>query len=146
MVTFTDSAGKDWTIVLDLNVARRLRDEAGVDLLATNIVELVAELHSDAYKLGEALFAACVRDDQVSPAEFFARLTDGETLERALFAFQEALSDFSPLEANRRVLREHLKLTKAGREAIAEKASRQLSTAGESLLASLRSSDSTPDG
>jgi len=98
MKTFKDKADRNWTIGINLAVAKRLRDTLNVDLLQPEIGNppLLTRLGTDEILLGEVLCvlladqfeAHKVTDDDVMAA------FDGQTLLAAQEAFYEDLVDF----------------------------------------------------
>lgn len=98
MKTFTDAAGRTWTIALTLGTALSVKAKLGVDLLAIEAgeVPLLTRLGSDELLLGEVIcallekqFEAYKVDAQQVQAAF-----DGQTLLGAQKAFYEELIDF----------------------------------------------------
>lgn len=98
MRTFKDKADRNWTIGINLAVAKRLRDELNVDLLQPEIGDppLLTRLGTDEILLGEVL--CCLLSDQFEAhgigADDVLAAFDGETLLAAQEAFYEDLVDF----------------------------------------------------
>jgi hypothetical protein len=98
MKTFTDAAGRTWTLTLNLGTAMAVKAKLGIDLLQPEAGDppLLTRLGTDEMLLGEVLCALLegqfethkVTDDDVR-AGF-----DGETLLAAQKAFYEELIDF----------------------------------------------------
>ena len=98
MKTFTDAAGRTWTISLTLGTAMRVKDTIGVDLLQPEAGDppLLTRLGTDEMLLGEVICALLagqfethgVTEQQVRDA------FDGNTLLAAQKAFYEELVDF----------------------------------------------------
>ena len=103
MKTFTDAAGRTWTISLNLGTAMAVRDKLGVDLLQPEAgypgpegTPLLTRLGTDELLLGEVLCALLERQfetHQVSETDVRAAF-DGQTLLAAQQAFYEELIDF----------------------------------------------------
>jgi len=98
MKTFKDKADRNWTIGINLAVAKRLRDTLNVDLLQPEIGDppLLTRLGTDEILLGEVL---CVLlSDQFDAHKVDANdvlaAFDGQTLLAAQEAFYEDLVDF----------------------------------------------------
>jgi hypothetical protein len=98
MKTFTDAAGRTWTLALNLGTAMAVKDKLGVDLLQPELGDppLLTRLGTDEMLLGEVLCA--LLDSQfetykVTAAQVRAAF-DGQTLLAAQKAFYEELIDF----------------------------------------------------
>jgi len=98
MKTFTDAAGRTWTISLNLGTAMAVKDSLGVDLLQPEAGDppLLTRLGTDEMLLGEvlcALLADQFEAHNVSDADVRTSF-DGATLLAAQKAFYEELVDF----------------------------------------------------
>jgi hypothetical protein len=98
MKTFTDTAGRTWTISLNLGTALQVKDALGIDLLQPEAGDppLLTRLGTDELLLGEvlcALLGSQFEAHQVSAADVRASF-DGQTLLAAQKAFYEELVDF----------------------------------------------------
>ena len=98
MKTFTDAAGRTWTIALNLGTAMAVKDKLGVDLLQPEAGDppLLTRLGTDELLLGEVLCALLGEQfdtHKVSDADVRASF-DGGTLLLAQQAFYEELIDF----------------------------------------------------
>lgn len=98
MKTFTDAAGRTWTIALNLGTAMMVKDKLGVDLLQPEVGEppLLTRLGTDEMLLGEVL-CALLENQFVAhkvTAEDVRAAFDGRTLLAAQQAFYEELIDF----------------------------------------------------
>jgi hypothetical protein len=107
MKTFTDNAGRTWTIVLTVNEVKRVKTLLpGVDLVA-NAADgtLFDRLGSDLVFMCDVVYAVVKpqADAQKVTDEDFGRAMAGDCLEKAAMALVEALLDFFP-EAKRRLL------------------------------------------
>jgi len=99
MKTFTDTAGREWTITLTIDAAKRVRDLLGVNLLQLEAGEppLLTRLGTDVILLCDVIFAL------VKPQADAANVTDeefgaalgGEAILAAQTAFYEELVLFS---------------------------------------------------
>jgi hypothetical protein len=98
MKTFTDSAGRTWTLALTLGTAMKVKAKLDIDLLQPEAGDppLLTRLGTDEMLLGEVLCAMLegqfeahkVTDDDVRNS------FDGQTLLAAQKAFYEELIDF----------------------------------------------------
>jgi len=98
MKTFTDAAGRTWTIALNLGTALTVKDKLGIDLLQPEAGDppLLTRLGTDELLLGEvlcALLAEQFEAHKVSDADVRAGF-DGRTLLAAQQALYEELIDF----------------------------------------------------
>ena len=98
MKTFKDKADRNWTIGINLAVAKRLRDTLNVDLLQPEIGDppLLTRLGTDEILLGEVLcvlLADQFEAHKVTADDVLAAF-DGQTLLAAQEAFYEDLVDF----------------------------------------------------
>ncbi len=98
MKTFTDAAGRTWSISLTLGSAMAVKDRLKVDLLQPEVgyPPLLTRLGTDEILLGEVLCA--LLEDQFENHNVTAadvrRAFDGKTLLAAQTAFYEELIDF----------------------------------------------------
>jgi len=103
MKTFTDAAGRTWTIALTLGTAMHVKDSLGVDLLqpeagypTADDSPLLTQLGTDELLLGRvlcALLAGQFEAHKVTEADVWAGF-DGKTLLAAQGAFYEELEAF----------------------------------------------------
>lgn len=98
MKKFSDTAGREWAITLNLGTAMAVKDQLGVDLLQPEQGDppLLTRLGTDEMLLGEVI--CCLMADQfeshnVSDADVRASF-DGATLLAAQQAFYDELIDF----------------------------------------------------
>lgn len=132
MKTFTDAAGRTWSISVNLGTALKVKDALGVDLLQPEQGEppLLTRLGTDELLLGEVI--CCLLGDQfevhkVTEADVRAGF-DGQTLLAAQTAFYEELVDFfrsrgrtdraRAVETQNRVITEAVKAIEAKIEAL----------------------------
>jgi len=98
MKTFTDRAGRSWTITLTLGTAMAVKDRLGVDLLQPEAGDppLLTRLGTDEMLLGEVLCAMLQQQFEARgvTAEEVRDGFDGQTLLAAQKAFYEELIDF----------------------------------------------------
>ena len=98
MKTFTDAAGRTWTMALNLGTALAVKSKLSIDLLQPEAGDppLITRLGTDELLLGEVLCALLENQfvaHKVTEAD--VRLSfDGKTLLSAQKAFYEELEDF----------------------------------------------------
>lgn len=121
MKTFTDAAGRTWTLALNLGTAMAVKDRLGVDLLQPEAGDppLLTRLGTDEMLLAEvicALLEPQFETHRVRP-EDVRMAFDGRTLLAAQQAFYEELIDFFRQRGRTdraRALATQLKLIEAG--------------------------------
>lgn len=96
--SFTDTAGRDWHVAINVAAVKAVRDEADVDLLSVGEGDLLARLSTDAVLLAAVLFVVCRRqaDDRGVTAEDFGRALAGDVIADATEAFLRELAAFFP--------------------------------------------------
>ena len=105
MKTFTDNAGRTWTVTVNVDAIRRVRSLLGVDLLSVADGKLLERLVADPVLLCDVIYAVCRPEadaKQVSDEEF-GRAMAGDAIDLATTALLEELVAFFPL-AKRRLL------------------------------------------
>lgn len=98
MRTFTDNAGRSWTVAITIGSAKRVRDLAGVDLLDLQAGDppLLARLGFDIALVCDVVYAVVqpqAEEREVSDREFGEALGGGAAL-AAQMALCEDLADF----------------------------------------------------
>jgi hypothetical protein len=117
MKTFTDNAGRTWTVQVNVAAIKRVRGLVGIDLykLVDDGFQSLAKLVSDPVQLADVLYCL-VKDEadakQVTDEEFGRGLA-GDAIMLAADAFVEELIDFFPDARARAGLR---KVIEAGRK------------------------------
>ncbi len=104
MRTFTDNAGRTWTIAINVDCIRRLRAKLNIDLLEAVEGKLIERLVGDPVLLCDCIYVICKPDaDQRNISdEDFGRAMAGDAIEYATTSLLEELVDFFP--RNRREL------------------------------------------
>ncbi len=105
MKTFIDNAGRTWTIQVNVDVIRRVRDLAHVNLLEVVEGKLLEQLISDPLLLCDIIYVICKpeADAQKIADVDFGRAMAGDAIDGATTALLEELVDFFPA-GRRRVL------------------------------------------
>jgi hypothetical protein len=98
MKTFTDSAGRTWTLAVTVGVVKRVRDLAGVDLIEAATGDLWERLLEDPVLLVDTLYALVKPEADAGGVsdEEFGRALVGDALDGALAALEEELLAFFP--------------------------------------------------
>ena len=159
MKTFTDNAGRTWTVTINVDAIKRVRTLVQVNLLDVldDGCKLLAELHDDPVLLVDVLYCVCKpeADTQNVSDEEFGRAMSGDAILQASTALLEELSDFFPNARQRAAMKELLKKTETVVERLLDHAETTIAeldpesvaqTAIASFGNSPESSASTPDG
>ena len=127
MKTFTDTAGRTWTVALNVDALKRVRALTSVNLLEVLDGALIEKLTSDPILLCDVLFAVVKPEadaKSISDTDFGKALA-GDSIELATTALLEELVDFFP-EARRRVLQKALGKLKAWQTKVLQTAESRL--------------------
>ncbi|MEW6249184.1 MAG: hypothetical protein AB1716_00930 [Planctomycetota bacterium] len=161
MKTFTDNAGRTWTVAINVDAIKRVRDLLSVDLLEILDGKLIEKLYRDPVLLCDVVYAACKPEADAKGVtdEDFGRAMAGDAIEHATKALLEELVGFSPSPRDRANLRRILETTwnvmDKARDAIETKlatvnteeiVAQALAMSGNSSGAAPASSVSRPDG
>src|ERR1043165_2163580 len=98
MHTFKDNAGRTWTVAINVDAIKRVRDLAKVDLVESIEGKLLERLASDIILRCDVIYALIKPDadaQNVSDADF-GRALFGDALDLATDALMEELVDFFP--------------------------------------------------
>jgi hypothetical protein len=121
MKTFNDNAARSWTVQVNVDAIKRVRDLAQVNLLEVVEGKLLERLISDPILLCDVIYCLCKPEadsKNVSDVDF-GRAMGGDSIDGATTALLEELVDFFP-QAKRRVLAKALaKLQKLQTAALA---------------------------
>ena len=105
MSQFKDAQGREWTVRIDVNALRAVRDALDFDLLSKRGVEQLGDLAADPILLVATLYVLC--KDQIAERELsekvFAAALYGDAIAEAVDALLEGLIAFFP-ERQRRAL------------------------------------------
>lgn len=98
MSSFTDSAGRSWTLRIDVSAIRRVRQALDVDLLDLAGGPLLDRVAGDPVLLVDILYvlARGQADEQSVDAEAFGAAMVGDAIDGAVTAILETLADFFP--------------------------------------------------
>lgn len=113
MKTFTDNAGRTWTIAINVGAIKRVRGLLNVDLLEVVEGKLIERLIRDPILLCDVVYAVCKpeADSQDVSDEEFGRAMAGDAIEHATKALLEELVGFSPSPRDRANLQRVLATT-----------------------------------
>jgi len=158
MKTFKDNAGRTWTIAINVDAVKRVRDLLSEDLL--DVKQVLERLMIDPILLCDVIYCVCKPQadaEKISDIDF-AQAMAGDAIAQAKTALVEELVSFSPDPRDRENLgiavEKFNQMTDRAREMIKAKLnsptlSREieaaLSAVGGSFGNSLESSESTPD-
>ncbi len=160
MKTFTDNAGRSWTVAVNVDAIKRVRGLVGVDLLEVLDGSLIERLVRDPVLLCDVVYAVCKpqADERGVSDEDFGRAMAGDAIEHATKALLEELVGFSPnprdRAALRRVIETTWKVMERARDLVEQRiesgeleqiAERALERAGGSSGSAPESSASIPD-
>ena len=98
MRTFTDNAGRTWTLAINVDTIRRVRSLVDVDLLEAVEGKLIERLASDPILLCDVVYVICKpeADGRSITDEDFGRAMAGDAIDLATTSLLEELVDFFP--------------------------------------------------
>lgn len=114
MKTFADNAGRNWTVQINVDAIKRVRDLVSANLLEVVEGKLLDRLVSDPVLLCDVIYAVCKPEadtKNVSDVDF-GRAMAGDAIDAATTALLEELVDFFP-QGRRKVLAKALNKLKA---------------------------------
>ena len=113
MKTFTDNAGRTWTLAINVDVLKRVRGLVDVNLLDILDGKLIERLYRDPVLLCDVVYAVCKpeADARSVSDEDFGRAMAGDAIEQATKALLEELVLFSPSPRDRANLQRVLETT-----------------------------------
>jgi len=129
MATFTDAAGREWVVDIDVDALRRVRKRLDLNLMDAIGGPTLERLADDPVLLVDVLYVLCEDQadrDGVSDEEF-GRAMRGDALDAAARAFLEALADFCP-KRKARLIRGLVERGGKAEEAILSKAEAMLAS------------------
>jgi hypothetical protein len=100
MKTFTDNAGRTWTIALNIDTARRIKSLADVDIMGFVEGDLLERVLRSPLLLFDVVYAACREqaDAQHVTPEDFGKAMGGAAIVAAREALVAEIVDFFPQE------------------------------------------------
>ncbi len=111
MKQFTDNAGRQWRVEINVAALKRIRGLAGVDLLEAidgggNGGSLIERLVRDPVLLCDVIYAACKAeaDSKSVTDEEFGRAMAGDAIEHATAALLDEIVSFCPSPRDRAAL------------------------------------------
>jgi len=106
MKQFTDNAGRQWTVEVNVAALKRIKGLAGVDLLEVLDGALIERLIRDPVLLCDVLYAACKpeADERGVTDEEFGRAMAGDAIEHATEALLDEIVSFCPSPRDRAAL------------------------------------------
>jgi hypothetical protein len=109
MKTFQDTAGRTWTLAINVDAIKRVRDLLGIALnkIGENNFKPLDDILSDPVTLVDVVFCLCKPDADakgVSDSDF-GKAMSGDAIFAAADAFVEELADFFPSARARRALK-----------------------------------------
>ena len=132
--SFRDAEGREWHLSLSIGLARRIKDEVGVDFGQLADGKLLAELGTDPEKLCSALWLMCEKQAErqsVTP-EGFAESLDGDAIDGAMEALVEAIVLFTRSHL-RNAMRTMFSKTKVAQEKTAKAAETWIETNADQI-------------
>lgn len=127
MKTFTDNAGRTWTVAINVECIKRVKTLLSVNLLDAIEGKLIEELVSDPVLLCDVIYAICKPEAETKEIsdEEFGRAMAGDAIDNATTALLEELVDFFP-SGKRQVLAKALAKLKTFQTKAVETASKRL--------------------
>jgi hypothetical protein len=121
MKTFTDNAGRTWTLVINVDAIRRVRSLAGVNLMDAVDGNLIERLVADPVLLCDVIYAVAKPEADANKVtdEEFGRSMAGDAIDHATTALLEELVDFFPRDRRRLLTKAMEKLRKLNQMAVA---------------------------
>ena len=98
MKTFVDNAGRTWTVAINVDAIKRVRDLAQVNLLEVIEGKLLERLIGDPVLLCDVIYAVCKpeADAKTITDVDFGRAMAGDAIDLATQSLLEELVDFFP--------------------------------------------------
>ncbi|MGB4726716.1 MAG: hypothetical protein WBH86_04895 [Thermogutta sp.] len=128
MRTFVDATGRTWTVIVNVNAVKRVRDLLKEDLL--DVSTILPRLLLDPILLCDVLYVICKPQADkmgVSDEEFGSAMA-GDVIAQAKSAFLEEYVDFFPDQNQRETLRLAIKKSKMLEERVKQLAMERLNS------------------
>ncbi|MCK4603006.1 MAG: hypothetical protein KAU28_11100 [Phycisphaerae bacterium] len=158
MKTFTDNAGRTWTVNVNVDAIKRVKSLLDVNLMGAVDGTLLERLVGDPVLLCDIIYCICKTEADAKEIsdEDFGRAMAGDAIDHATAALLEELVDFFPSQKRRLLAKALGKLKKLESMALdaaeqkldsgeLEREMQAVLTAGDSSGSSPVSSESTPD-
>jgi len=160
MRVFKDTAGREWSLALNVYAVKKVRDLLSLDLLDLGGSDkpgdgLLFRLIADPVLLVDLLYVVCKdqADKEGVTDEQFGQAMSGDVIDAASKAFLEELADFTPSPRDRARAKKVIEATWAlidrAQDLLDAKADKALPAAAEALLAEMSAigslSTSSPD-
>jgi hypothetical protein len=96
--TFKDNAGRTWTISINVDAIKRVRDALKIDLLDIIGGKMLDEVLGDPVKVVDIIYVLCREEaDAATVTDVqFGKAMSGDPIDTATTAFLEELADFFP--------------------------------------------------
>lgn len=139
MKIFQDTAGRTWSVQVDVAGVKAVRQALGVDLFRVldDNAKPLGELVSDPVRLVDVVYVLC--RDQVDKAGLtdvdFGRAFSGDVIDQAAGAFLEAFVDFFPDARARSALAKGIKTMRLARDRILARLERETAALDPAALA-----------
>jgi hypothetical protein len=109
MQKFTDDQNREWQLAVYVGNAERVKAETGCDILQLNLADPKApsNVMDDPYLFAKAIWVLIesqAKERNIDEDNFLLNFT-GDSVERAAFALQRAVADFTPSKAKRLAMR-----------------------------------------
>jgi len=111
--TFSDNAGRTWTVTINVDAIKRVRGLLDLDLLSILDGKLIERLYRDPVLLCDVVYAVCKPEADAKGVsdEEFGRAMAGDAIEHATKTLLEELVGFSPSPRDRANLQRILETT-----------------------------------
>lgn len=99
MATFKDTAGRTWSVALNIAAAKRVRDRLAVDLLDKDLLKVLERVFDDRILLCDVLYVVAnenaAQGERIADVDF-GRAMSGDAIEEGGIALLNAIRDFTP--------------------------------------------------
>ncbi len=137
MRTFTDNAGREWRLSLNIAEAKRVRDSLAFDLF--DVGTSIKRLSMDPILLCDVIYVLCREqaDERGVSDEDFGRAMAGDAIAAATDALLEEYVDFCPSPRDRANLRRAIETSEFARAKAQDLVERRLSNAKQQIESQL---------
>lgn len=136
MQTFKDTAGRTWTIAVDVDGIRRVRTALQINLVSAKFADVLQQLLDDPVVLCDVIYVLVTpQADALKLSDIdFGRAMAGDALENGAKALLEEIALFSPNRRDRERILKVLKTLYQLAEMKRDEADGQMDEAAETLL------------